>query len=120
MYYDGLASLLSGVIPRCVDIAVGVAAAAAVAVVVAYVVQDDEDLNDSEEDFTDDEHHELRKLSRSVNADGEEEVRSGIIRAYFEVQHMYPFCIFFGQNLCFLNFRPVFIACKAVYYAIFF
>ena len=100
MYYDGLASLLSGVIPRCVDIAVGVAAAA-VAVVVAYVVQDDEDLNDSEEDFTDDEHHELRKLSRSVNADGEEEVRSGIIRAYFEVQHMYPFCIFLAKIYAF-------------------
>lgn len=37
--------------------------------------KDDEDLNDSEENFTDDEHHELQKLSRTVNADGEEEVR---------------------------------------------
>ncbi|CAM9286237.1 unnamed protein product [Pylaiella littoralis] len=37
--------------------------------------QDDEDLNDSEDDgrLTDDEHHELQKLSRSVNAEGEEE-----------------------------------------------
>ena len=44
--------------------------------------QDDEDLNDSDEDFTDDEHHELQKLSRSVNADGEEEVGLGTIRIF--------------------------------------
>eukprot|EP00903_Cladosiphon_okamuranus_P010562 g9988.t1 len=36
--------------------------------------QDDEDLNDSDDEhLTDDEHHELQKLSRSVNAEGEEE-----------------------------------------------
>lgn len=37
-------------------------------------LQDDEDLNDSDDEhLTDDEHHELQKLSRSVNAEGEEE-----------------------------------------------
>lgn len=39
-----------------------------------FVLQDDEDLNDSDDEhLTDDEHHELQKLSRSVNAEGEEE-----------------------------------------------
>ncbi|CAM9922708.1 unnamed protein product [Ascophyllum nodosum] len=35
--------------------------------------QDDEDLNDSDGYFTDDEHHDLQKLSRDVNAVGTEE-----------------------------------------------
>lgn len=52
--------------------------------------QDDEDLNDSDnEHLTDDEHHELQKLSRSVNAEGvhvEEEV--GVISTSRNVLRM--------------------------------